>query len=375
MLLVASPAYPEPPIDGDKFRWTNLLSQLAELTPLHGVFGFMTTPTMEGRNELFDRRFASLELVNTPNIEVAIRAGLLELGGRPSAFGRRATPRWRQAVAAAAARLRPDSILLLGTSGGYVSALPAPTWLDLIDVRSRNRTLSGDRVTRRRTLTAELQLAQRHRIVLTSDSDRDWLVEQGASSMRVAVVPNGVDSSLFALTPRPDSNLLLFVGNLRLDRSLRGLQWFLRHCWPAIHDANPRVRLRIVGYGADRIAASDRVEIHANVPAVAPHYADAAVTVAPLLEAGGVQNKALEAMAAGLPVVCTSPVARGFFNTEPAWEVADDPAAMANACLSPLDNPAKRAELGARGRRYVRAHHDWARSAQTLLSLLSGDRK
>src|SRR3982074_2686157 len=110
MLLVASPAYPEPPIDGDKFRWTNLLGHLAELTPLHGVFGFMTTPTMEARTELFDRRFLSLEIVNTPTIEVALRAGLLELAGRPSAFGRRATPRWRRAVAAAAPRLQPGAV-------------------------------------------------------------------------------------------------------------------------------------------------------------------------------------------------------------------------------------------------------------------------
>jgi glycosyltransferase involved in cell wall biosynthesis len=372
MLLVASPAYPEPPIDGDKFRWTSLLTNLGELTPMHGVFGFMTTPTMEARDELFDRRFASLEIVNTPTIEVALRAGLLELGGRPSAFGRRATPRWREAVAAAAARHRPASILLLGTSGGYVPPLPAPTWLDLIDVRSRNRTRSGDQVTRRSILTAELALAQRHRVLLTSDSDRDWLVQHGADGSRVAVVPNGVDASLFELTPSPDSNLLLFVGNLRLGKSWRGLQWFLRECWPTIHDSNPTVRLRIVGYGADRIRPSDRLEVYANVPAVRPHYAAAAVTVAPLLEAGGVQNKALEAMAAGLPVVCTSPVARGFFNADPAWEVADDPAAMAKACLSLLASPARRAELGERGRRYVRAHHDWAQSARSLLSLLSG---
>src|SRR5207302_1283041 len=286
MLLVASPAYPEPPIDGDKFRWTSLLRHLTELTPLHGVFGFMRTPTMEARDELFDRRFAGLDIVGTPNVEVTLRAGLLAVRGWPSAFGRRATPRWRRAVAAAAARHHPSSILLLGTSGGYAPTLPAPTVL-------------------------------------------------------------------------------------RLGNSRRGIEWFLRESWPKIYSSDSTVRLRIVGYGADRISVSDRVEIYADVPTLRPHYAAAAVAVAPLLEARGVQNKAIEAMAAGLPVVCTSPVASGFFSAEPAWEVADNGEAIAQSCLSLLANPLRRAELGERGRRYVRANHDWRKSAEQLLSLLS----
>jgi glycosyltransferase involved in cell wall biosynthesis len=372
MLLVGSPAYPEPPIDGDKFRWTSLLTHLAGLAPVHAVFGFMPTrPTLEARNELFERGFAGVDLVSTPHLEVTLRAALLELRGRPSAFGRRATPRWRRAVAAASIALEPSGILLLGTSGGYVPRLPAPTWLDLIDVRSRVRTLTGDRLTRRGILRAELALAKRHRILLTSPSDREWLLQYGAAPDRVSVVVNGVDASLFSLTPRADSNLILFVGNLRLGHSLAGLQWFLRECWPRIHAGSGAARLRIVGYGADRIRASEHMEVMADVRDLRPHYADAAIAIAPMLEARGVQNKALQAMAAALPVVCTSPVARGFLDGEAAWEVADDAVTMADHCLALLADPGRRQGLGERGREYVRQNYDWARSAQQLLSLLS----
>lgn len=372
MLLVASPAYPEPPLDGDKFRWSGLLRSLAELTPMHGVFGYMPTPpTREARDEHFDRGFTGVDVVNTPKIEVALRAGLLALRGWPSAFGRRATPRWRRAVATAAARHHPTSILLLGTSGGYVPPLPAPTWLDLVDVRSRLRTLAGDRLTNRRILDAELELARRHRIVLTSPADRDWLLENGVPPSQVAVVPNGVDRRLFELAPAPDSTRLLFVGNLREGTSLQGLQWFLRECWPRIRGSHATARLRIVGYGAQRIPPSDRLEIYADVADVRPHYAAAAVAIAPIIEARGVQNKALQAMAACLPLVCTSPVARGFIRGEPGWEVTDTGPAMADTCLTLLADSVGAAKLGAVGRAYVRAHYDWTRSAQTLLSLLT----
>jgi glycosyltransferase involved in cell wall biosynthesis len=360
-VLVASTAYPRPPIDGDKVRWSNLLHELAALTSMDGVFGFI--PSMEARDPGFDKRFGHLEVVPTPNVEVAIRAGLLELRRQPSAFGRRATPRWRRAVVTAVNRERPSAILLLGTSAGYVTPLRGPTWLDLVDVRSRVRTLSGDRIVDPRVLRAELALTRRHHVILASESDRHFLVQHGADSSRLTIIPNGADPRLSELASHPDSNILLFVGSLRYRPNLEGLQWFLRGCWPKVRNGNPNAILRIVGYRADRIAPSDHVEIYADVPDVRPHYAVASVAIAPLLEARGVQNKALEAMAAGLPVVCTSPVSRGFISEEPAWEVADHPDGFANACLALLADPRRRADLGERGRRYVRAHHDWAASA------------
>lgn len=368
MLLVASPAYPQPPSDGDKLSWSNLLPHLAELVPLHGVFGFMSS--MEARDATFDRRFASLDVISTPDFEVALRAGVLELRGRPSAFGRRATPRWRGAVVAAANRTRPSGILLLGTSGGYVPELPSPTWLDLLDVRSRVRTTAGDRVTRRRILDTELKLAERHRLILASESDRDWLAKHGAADSRIAIVPHGVDARLFELTPQRDSTILLFVGSLRYSPNRQGLSWFLRHSWPRIRSENSKAILQVVGYGAERVPASERVEVHPNVPDVRPFYAGATVAIAPLLEARGVQHKALEAMAAGLPLVCTSPVAEGLFPDHPAivCEPSED---FAAACRTLLADPAQRRERGELGHEYVRRHHDWAQSARLVLEILA----
>ena len=370
MLLVASPAYPEPPIDGDKVRWSALLRPLAELVPMHGVFGYMPTPpTREARDELFERRFRGLDLVSTPQVEVAVRAGLLALQRRPSAFGRRATPRWRRAVVAAAARSRPTSILLLGTSGGYVPPWPAPTWLDLVDVRSRLRTLAGDRLTDRRVLDAELELARRHRVLLASNSDRQWLLDHGADEARIHVVPHGVDPRFLAARPARESQRLLFVGNLRYPPNRRGLDWFIRAVWPQLRDAG--ATLRLVGYGMERIRPTDRVEIYPNVDDVLPHYQAAAVAIAPLLDSRGTQFKALEALAARVPLVCTSPVARGFVSTQPAWEVADSGTDMTRACLALLEDPARAARLGDRGRAYIREHHDWNRSALHLCQLLT----
>jgi glycosyltransferase involved in cell wall biosynthesis len=153
---------------------------------------------------------------------------------------------------------------------------------------------------------------------------------------------------------------VLFVGNLRYPANRQGLDWFLREAWPHLKSAG--ARLRIVGYGAEGVRPGEGVEVYANVADVLPHYQAAAVLIAPLLEARGTQFKVLEAMAAGVPVVCTSPVARGLAEGHAA-EVSDDPAGLATACAALLADPARRQALSERGRSYVREHHDWARSA------------
>jgi glycosyltransferase involved in cell wall biosynthesis len=364
-VIIASPAYPRPPIDGDKVRWSALLQEMARREPLRGVFGFM--PRMEARDPAFDALFTSVAVIDTPNYEVSARAAWLELRGRPSAFGRRATPRWCRAVLAATVAEPASPALLLGTSGGYVPAMARPTFLDLVDVQSRVRTLGGDRLLRRGTLDAELALARRHALVLACDADRRWLVDHGAHPDRIHVIPHGVDPR-FTPGSAQTARRAVFVGNLRYRPNRDALDWFLRTIWPGLRASG--VTLRIVGYGADRLHAAPDIEVVADAPDVLPHYQAAAVSIAPLREARGTQLKVLESMAAGVPVVCTSPVARGLFDDHPAL-VADDPPAFIAACATILDNASVRRDLAVQGRAYIERHHQWSASARLFEQVLN----
>ncbi|HEY4845008.1 MAG TPA: hypothetical protein VII89_04890, partial [Candidatus Dormibacteraeota bacterium] len=247
-VIVGGPLYPQPPSDGDKIRWAALLPELAALNPLHGIFGLM--PPKERRDQDFDRNFARLEIAPTSTLEVAIGAGLLALRGHPSAYGRRATPSWRRMVEAAAAADPTSPVLLLGPSGGSVGALPQPAALDLLDVRSRFRTMAGDRVTHPSILRAEVALARRFTILLASESDRGWLTRNGADPAMTKVVPHGADRRFLEIVPDPASRTVLFVGNLHYPPNLEGLRWFLQGCWPAMRGDG--IQLRLVLFGAER---------------------------------------------------------------------------------------------------------------------------
>lgn len=364
--LVASPIYPHPPNRGDKLRWQALLTRLGALMPLSAVFGF--TPSRDVRNDAFERSFQSLQIVPVHVLRIAWTMASLQLRGQPSVFGRLATPGWRSRVLAATSPGSP--VLLLGPSASAVPELPSPALLDLIDVKSRVRTVGGDRV-EKGLLSSELSFARRFRVVLACEDDRDWLVRHGADETRLVVIHNGVEPRFFTAARHPTPGLLVFVGNFLYEPNREALSWFLRHCWPALQADRNGVSLRVVGYGADRLARREpAIEIFANVPDVLPHYEAAAVAIAPLHSAMGVQNKVIEAMAAGLPVVCTSPVSRGLSDGHPAV-VADERETFISACRTLLADEARREELGKRGRDYALRSHDWMTSARLLRDVLA----
>jgi spore maturation protein CgeB len=82
--------------------------------------------------------------------------------------------------------------------------------------------------------------------------------------------------------------------------------------------------------------------------------------VAPLSIARGTQNKILEAMAAGVPVV-TSSAAAGGVDANPGQHfiVADSAADVAEATLELMTNRQRHDELAGAGRARMLSHHTW----------------
>jgi glycosyltransferase involved in cell wall biosynthesis len=97
-----------------------------------------------------------------------------------------------------------------------------------------------------------------------------------------------------------------------------------------------------------------------------------AVSVAPLRIARGIQNKVLEALALGLPVVGTTSATQGIEGgAGDAYLVADTVEAQANAICALLAEPAKARELARRGRALVEARYDWEVTLQPLDELFA----
>src|SRR6185295_9529665 len=92
-----------------------------------------------------------------------------------------------------------------------------------------------------------------------------------------------------------------------------GALWLAREVWPRVRASIPTAHLTLAGARPSaairRLASAERgVEVTGAVPDMRPYLWRSAMSVAPIFQARGVQNKVLEAAAAGLPSVVTRAV-------------------------------------------------------------------
>jgi glycosyltransferase involved in cell wall biosynthesis len=137
----------------------------------------------------------------------------------------------------------------------------------------------------------------------------------------------------------------------------------------------PGLRLVIVGAEPSRaivaLGAAPGVTVTGSVKDVRPHVTRAALSVAPLTIARGTQNKILESMAMGVPVIASTVASRGV-DARPGEDllVADTVEEWCTAVACVLEDPDQRARLAAAGRNRVLERHSWNASMSCLDGLL-----
>jgi len=203
-----------------------------------------------------------------------------------------------------------------------------------------------------------------------SDVDQRDLEERGCAN--VAVVPHGVDERLFdlPLTPRTLPRVT-FLGNLSVPHNVDAAIYLVQKVWPRILAARPDAELELAG--ADPVAAvralasAPGVRVTGPVPSLVPVWERSGVLLAPLRFSTGIQNKVLEAMAAGVPVVTTPQAAEAIHARDGEHlRVGDSDETLANAALELLRGGERPMPMVVRARELVRTHFSW----QTLVARL-----
>lgn len=164
-----------------------------------------------------------------------------------------------------------------------------------------------------------------------------------APGANVQVMPNGVElERLRPLGPPSDSARVAFCGVMSYAPNAQGMTWFVEEVWPLVRAQRPDATLAVVGLDPSpafrALCAPDpSITVTGRVADVRDWLWESAVAIAPLHVARGVQNKALEAIAAGLPIVLTEAVAGGLPPAAAyASRVANTPAQFASHVLELL---------------------------------------
>jgi sugar transferase (PEP-CTERM/EpsH1 system associated) len=215
-----------------------------------------------------------------------------------------------------------------------------------------------------------------HHCTVTAQSEMDEFRELNVG-VPCTLVLNGIDTASFQPAPKNihDHPVIVFVGRMDYFPNIEGIVYFAKQILPIIRQSIPKAELRIVGSSPTRevrkLASRPGISVTGHVPDVRPYLREAIVSIAPLRIARGTQNKILEAMAAGVPVVATPEAAKGI-QAVPGEHllVADTVQAFANHVINVLQNAELRSRLSERGRQQIENSHVWPLSMEILDNVL-----
>lgn len=213
------------------------------------------------------------------------------------------------------------------------------------------------------------------RCTVTTQGEKEQFDSLGASTP-CTVIPNGVDTSYFSATQTSSSkNSIVFLGRMDYFPNIDGVCYFADSIFPLIQRAAPQSEFWIVGSNPSRrvrdLAKNPKIKVTGHVADVRSYLKAAAISVAPLRIARGTQNKILESMAAGIPVVASPQAAKGINAvSDRDFLVASEPAAFAQRVIDALHNSKLRRDLSTAGQAQIERAHLWSTSMQALEDLL-----
>lgn len=397
-LLFLSHRIPYPPNKGDKIRSYNLLRHLAKT---HRVFlgAFVDDPADYAGVSALEQDCEQIFLrdLHPKFAKIFSLTGLLN--GKPLTvpyYADRAMQAWVDQVLA---EQGIDRVLIFsGAMAQYVMAekyRKLTRVVDFVDVDSDKwRQYAAQhrwpmswlyRREGRRLLCFERRVAANCNASFFVSQAEAELFKQLAprQAERVAHAANGVDLSFYDPTLAFDNPYqlnelpIVFTGAMDYWPNVDAVQWFVKSILPLVRTRYPQARFYIVGGGAgpavQALAAEPGVQIAGRVPDVRPWLQHAAVVVAPLRVARGVQNKVLEGLAMARPTVVTAAALEGIAaKPGEALLLGMQGPDVAKAISQILADPVAAAALGLRGRKIMEQCYRWDENMAAIGRALAG---
>lgn len=199
------------------------------------------------------------------------------------------------------------------------------------------------------------------KVVLVSSEDINII--STSQTANVKLHSNGVN-----IYPHPSKtynrNKICFIGNMRTLQNQDAVIFFVNEVFPKILEGNRNAIFYIVGAEPPqkiKSLASNHVVVTGFVENLSNAIKDSCVAVAPVRIAAGIQNKVLESMAHGLPVILTSIISKAIPELENGMNciIEDDAGKMAKVCIDLMNNSELRGSIAQKGYSMVKHSYSW----------------
>ncbi len=143
--------------------------------------------------------------------------------------------------------------------------------------------------------------------LVCSIEDLNYMNKEHSASF-LKLLRNGVDLETYTTQGHDYSieNVLLFTGNMDYAPNIDAVAYFVKDIFPIILKDYPEIQFIIAGQRPVKSVIelkSKNIKVTGFIPELRAIYQNASIVVSPLRIGAGTQNKVLEAMAMGIPVV------------------------------------------------------------------------
>lgn len=407
-LLFLAHRIPYPPNKGDKIRSFHELRALTERGHEVHLLAFADDARDLGYQVDLAKLCASVQILPLERGRAQWRALRTLLSRRPLSLGYYASAAMQRAVEQKLAEEQFDAVFVYSsTMAQYVPRhLAARTVVDLVDVDSEKWRDYARRARVAQSWLYQLEWKRLRRYerevvatyaytLLTTPREAALLdqVDEFTRRARLRTLSNGVDLVHYRPEPwrlsvldklpynerqwfaDPVAPRLVFTGAMDYYANVDGVQFFVKHVLPLVREREPQAEFLIVGSNPTeavrQLARQPGVQVTGFVEDVRPYLQAATVCVVPLRIARGVQNKVLEAMAAGKAIAALEAGVAGLNVVDGEHLLlANSPRKLAEQILRLIRDEALRRELGEHARSFVEAQHDWTPLLQRFAELV-----
>lgn len=231
----------------------------------------------------------------------------------------------------------------------------------------------------RRLLSYEKRITQEFdQLLIVSEAEKHLFLSR-ISTKKMIAVGNGVDLDFFHPSYQSKIKMkspsLVFTGAMDYWPNIDGAVWFAKNVLPLVQEKIPETVLYLVGSQPtaklQELTKQKGVVVTGFIDDVRDYLAQADVCVIPLHIARGIQNKVLEAMAMGKPVVCTPQAAEGLI-LDPKKDVSlqKNEISFAKAILALLQDKEASRLSGDNARKAMEKNYSWDKNLKQLDHLI-----
>jgi glycosyltransferase involved in cell wall biosynthesis len=385
-ILVLTPRFPYPVIGGDRLRIYELCKELSK------TYALTLLTFCESRDEMDlmpsdDGVFSVIHRIFLPKYRSFINCILALPSNTPLQVAYYKSSSFNNALNDL--YQKHDLVLShLVRVADYVKNLPIPKVLEMTDAISMNYERVCDtankaglkgiiyQIEKNRLNRYEKEIVKDFDInILVSQFDKDYLFKPSTESyLKTLVCSNGVDTSKLSYEFSQINKEVIFIGNMYSAQNLDAVIWFAEKVMPILRrygNYNFKVIGRIKPDDENKLNSIEGIIATGAVDNIDSYARGAIAGICSVRLAAGVQNKILEYMALGIPVITTSIGLEGLAALPGKDILIADAVEVYIKHIQELENnPAYAEEISLNAYKYVKKSHSWSGKLKPVINAI-----